>query len=62
MDWIDRMNNAMNYIESNLAEGISYDKVAQIACCSTYHFQRMFSFITDVPLSEYISTSTFFSL
>lgn len=54
MDWLDRMNNAMNYIESNLAEDISYDKAAQIACCSTYHFQRMFSFITDIPLSEYI--------
>ena len=54
MDWLDRMNNAMNYIESNLANEISYDKAAQIACCSTYHFQRMFSFITGVPLSEYI--------
>ena len=54
MDWLVRMNNAMDYIECNLADEISYEKVAQIACCSTYHFQRMFSFITDVPLSEYI--------
>ena len=54
MDWLSRMNNAMDYIESNLADEISYDKAAQFACCSTYHFQRMFSFITDVPLSEYI--------
>ena len=54
MDWLSRMNHAIDYIESNLADEISYDKVAQIACCSTYHFQRMFSFITDVPLSEYI--------
>jgi len=54
MDWLDRMNAAMDYIESNLADEISYDKAAKIACCSTYHFQRMFSFITSVPLSEYI--------
>ncbi len=54
MDWLDRMNNAMDYIEKNLADEISYEKVAQIACCSTYHFQRMFSYITNVPLSEYI--------
>lgn len=56
MDWLDRMNNAMDYIniETNLTNKISYDKAAQIACCSTYHFQRMFSFITSVPLSEYI--------
>jgi len=54
MDWLNRMNKAMDYIESNLAGEISYDIIAQTACCSTYHFQRMFSFITSVPLSEYI--------
>lgn len=54
MDWLDKMNHAMAYIEANLADDISYDKVAQLACCSTYHFQRMFSFITEVPLSEYV--------
>ena len=54
MDWLDRMNNAMDYIETHLAEDISFDEAAKIACCSTYHFQRMFSFITDVAISEYI--------
>jgi AraC family transcriptional regulator len=54
MAWLDRMNNAMDYIESNLADDISYDKIAQLACCSKYHFQRMFPFITGVMLSEYI--------
>lgn len=54
MDWLDRINGVMDYIEDNLAGEISYEKVAQIACCSTYHFQRMFPFITDVSLSEYI--------
>lgn len=54
MDWLDRMNGALDYIEANLADEISYAKAAQIACCSTYHFQRMFPFITGVTLSEYI--------
>ncbi len=54
MEWLDNMNAAIEYIESHLAEEISYDRAAQIACCSTYHFQRMFSYITGVPLSEYI--------
>ena len=54
VDWLDRMNNAMDYIEANLADDISYDKIAQLACCSVYHFQRMFPFITGVTLSEYI--------
>lgn len=54
MDWLDRMNNAMEYVETHLSEAIDYDQVARIACCSTYHFQRMFSFITNVSLAEYI--------
>lgn len=54
MDWLNRMNKAMEYIEQNLADEISFDKIAEIACCSTYHFQRMFPFITGVSLSEYI--------
>ena len=33
---------------------IEYDKLGQIACCSTYHFQRMFTYIAGMPLSEYI--------
>ena len=48
------MNRAMTYIEENLTGHISYDKAARLACCSTYHFQRMFSFVCGVSLSEYI--------
>lgn len=54
MDWIDRMNSAIDYIETNLADEIDLTKAAQAACCSEYHFTRMFSFIADMPLNEYI--------
>lgn len=54
MDWLQRMNGAISYIEENLAGDIDFEEAAKIACCSSYHFQRMFSFITDVPMSEYI--------
>jgi AraC family transcriptional regulator len=54
MDWLERMNGAIGYIEDHLSEEIDLEKVAQTAGCSVYHFQRMFSFITDIPLSEYI--------
>ncbi len=54
MDWLKKMNGAISYIEENLSENISYGEIARIACCSEYHFQRMFSFITDVSLAEYI--------
>lgn len=54
MDWLERMNGAINYIEENLNSDIDYNKAAHIACCSAYHFQRMFSYIAEIPLSEYI--------
>jgi len=54
MDWLRRMNLAMDYIETHLTQEIDINQAAKMACCSTYHFQRMFSFITNVPLSEYI--------
>ncbi|MDR6227513.1 AraC family transcriptional regulator [Desmospora profundinema] len=54
MDWLERMNGALSYIEENLTNDIDYREVARIACCSEYHFKRMFSFIAGVTLSEYI--------
>lgn len=54
MDWLKRMNEAIGYIEENLEGKIDYLAVAQKACCSSYHFQRMFSYMAEVPLSEYI--------
>ncbi|MCL2437026.1 MAG: AraC family transcriptional regulator [Clostridiales bacterium] len=54
MDWIERLNKAISYMEEYMTEEIDYVQVARIACCSSYHFQRMFAYVADVPLSEYI--------
>lgn len=54
MEWVERLNRAVHYIEEHLTDKIDYEQAAKIACCSVYHFQRMFSYIADVPLSEYI--------
>ena len=54
MEWLEQLNGAINYIEKNLTKEIDYDKAAQIACCSTFHFRRIFSYIAGVSLSEYI--------
>jgi AraC family transcriptional regulator len=54
MDWLARMNSALAYVEENLSGEIDYERIAQIACCSAYNFHRMFSFITDISLSDYI--------
>jgi AraC family transcriptional regulator len=42
------------YIEDNLTEQIDLNQVARRACCSSYNFQRLFSFITGISLAEYI--------
>jgi AraC family transcriptional regulator len=54
MEWIERLNKAINYIEEHITEDIDYQQVAKIACCSVYHFQRMFAYMANIPLSEYI--------
>ncbi len=54
MEWIERLNEAMGYIEEHLADEIDMEKLGKIACCSSYHFQRMFTYMAGVPLSEYI--------
>jgi len=54
MEWIDRLNQSITYIENNLDKEISYEEASRVACCSTFHYQRMFSYIAGVSLSEYI--------
>jgi Uncharacterized protein conserved in bacteria len=54
MEWVSRLNSTIDYIEEHLLEGIDYGELAKIVCCSTYHYQRMFAFLNNVPLSEYI--------
>ncbi|MGI6716814.1 MAG: AraC family transcriptional regulator [Eubacteriales bacterium] len=54
MDSLSNMNKAMAYIEEHLTEDIDYSQISKIACCSEYHFKRMFSFLSGVGLSEYI--------
>jgi AraC family transcriptional regulator len=54
MEWIEGLNKSMNYIEEHLTEEIDYEQAAKLACCSTYHFQRMFAYMANLPLSEYI--------
>ena len=54
MDWINRLNGAINYIEEHIKDEIDMEQVASIARCSSFHFQRMFAYMSEVPLSEYI--------
>ena len=54
MEWIDQIQNAVDYIEAHLEEKIDYAEVAARAYVSSYHFQRMFAFLCGMSLGEYI--------
>lgn len=54
MEWVDGLNRTIAYIEEHLADEIRYEELAKLACCSVYHYQRMFACMAGVPLSEYI--------
>jgi len=54
MQWSDKMNDALDYLESNLLGKIDYSEAARIACCSLTRFQRMFAFMTDITVGDYV--------
>lgn len=54
MEWVIRLNRALKYIEDNLTAEICESELEKILACSFYQFQRMFSYMADVSLSEYI--------
>ncbi|SFA87655.1 AraC family transcriptional regulator [Lentibacillus halodurans] len=43
MDFLKRMNRAMNYIEESLTEKIDVKEATMLTYNSEYHFKRMFS-------------------
>jgi len=48
------MNDALDYIEAHLIDGIDDVKLEKITGTSVYHFRRMFSFLSGISLGEYI--------
>ncbi len=54
MEWLNHLSAAIAYIEEHLDQEISCEEAARIACCSPGYFQRMFSYVAGISLSEYI--------
>lgn len=54
MDWIERLNNALEYIEEHLEDEENIIDIASAANTSHFHFQRMFAVITGITVAEYI--------
>lgn len=54
MEWLDRMNRVLDYLEDSLDGDPDINEAARIACCSPFHFQRMFYMLTDFTIAEYV--------
>ncbi|QUI25269.1 AraC family transcriptional regulator [Vallitalea pronyensis] len=54
MDWLDGFHQAIQYIEDNLENHMDQKKLSQKANCSLFHFNRVFSYVAGIPLSQYI--------
>ena len=49
-----RFNDLIEYIEENLCEEISYKKLSQILGVNEYTMHRIFFFVTNYTLADYI--------
>ena len=48
------LNEMVEYIEDNLTEEIDYKQLAKIVGISEYSLQRIFMFLTNISIAEYI--------
>lgn len=54
MEWVERIQKAIDYIEEHLTEKLDAESIARENYMSTFHFQRVFSIAAGVSLGEYI--------
>ncbi|MDD4493649.1 MAG: AraC family transcriptional regulator [Eubacteriales bacterium] len=54
MDLLAQLNHAMAYIEEHISDDLALEDVSTVTSYSHYHFGRLFYYIAEMPLSEYI--------
>ncbi len=54
MEWVDRMNQVIDYLEAHLCYEISPEEISRIMACPYSVFMRSFAPITGIQLSEYL--------
>lgn len=54
MEFLERMRQVVDYIETHLDGEIEARVLSRIVCCSAVQFGRVFAYVVGVPLSEYI--------
>lgn len=54
MEWADRLNRVMDYVEAHLTEDIDERAISRIAACPFSLFRKVFDQTAGVPFSEYL--------
>jgi len=54
VNWIERLNYALAYIDNYLCDDIDFDEVSRITACPLETVQRFFVLNTGITLTEYI--------
>ena len=53
-DYKNRINRVFEFIDQNLESDLSLNTVSEIAFFSPFHFHRIFKFVTEETLNEYV--------
>ncbi len=54
MDYIDRIQNSIDFIEANIKYEITLEEMAEKSFLSKYYFHRLFTILTGKRPMEYI--------
>jgi AraC family transcriptional regulator len=55
VDYVERVNRAIDHVTRHLAEPLRLDKIAKVACFSPYHFHRVFRSVMGETLHDFVS-------
>ncbi|MBN2192983.1 MAG: AraC family transcriptional regulator [Polyangiaceae bacterium] len=53
-EYVARINRVIDFIQANLAEDLTMERLAQVACFSPYHFHRIFRALVGEPLRQHV--------
>jgi AraC family transcriptional regulator len=54
LDYVDRVNRALDYVTRNLDQPLRLEEVAKSACFSSYHFHRIFRALMGETLASFV--------
>lgn len=54
LDYLERVNRAIDHITRNLAEPLKLAEVARVACFSPFHFHRIFRAVVGETLHDFV--------